>query len=174
MEVLPLARSRKKLIEDGVKISDSLIYRKDKIWSRYSNDKVDIGETLARVIRTLSKYMPVDRDLNALSVGSSNEPQFRILQSAFAGNLFLLDIEKEALAAVKERIQRQDTRNVVTVLGDFNKSLANINKVQTFREKRLLGKRLELITFQHSLYYQKFKKWPAFIENIFKCLLAPQ
>ena len=74
--------------------------RQDKIWSRHSHDKVDIGETLAKVLRTLGKALPLARPIRALSIGSSNEPQFRILQTAFQGGLYLLDIEKEALAAV--------------------------------------------------------------------------
>jgi hypothetical protein len=54
--------------------SRALMSQQDKIWSRYSRDKVDIGETLAQVLRTLSKALPLGRPLRALSVGSSTEP----------------------------------------------------------------------------------------------------
>jgi hypothetical protein len=64
------------LIRQGVSTSRALMSHQDKIWSRYSRDKVDIGETLARVLRTLSKALPLDLPLRALSVGSSTEPQF--------------------------------------------------------------------------------------------------
>jgi len=45
----------RKTIELGLKAADSDIYDENEIWSRYSNDKVDIGEELAGVLRTLSK-----------------------------------------------------------------------------------------------------------------------
>jgi len=169
-----MTRAGKKLIEEGVRISDSLIFRQDKIWSRYSNDKVNIGETLARVIRTLSRYLPLDYPLNALSIGSSNEPQFRILQSAFSGSLFLLDIEKEALETVRERVRRQNTRNVCTVQGDFNRIFSGAGRAGEFREKRLLDKRMELVTLQHSLYYCRFEKWPDLVQRLYEHILARQ
>ena len=73
---------------------------------------MDIAGALARVLRTLNKALPLDEPLRALSIGSSNEPQFRILESAFRAGLYLLDIEDAALAVVEERIQRQSTHQV--------------------------------------------------------------
>lgn len=67
----------------GLRAAGSHMYQQDKVWSRYSNDKVDIAGALARVLRTLNKALPLDEPLRALSIGSSNEPQFRILESAF-------------------------------------------------------------------------------------------
>lgn len=163
-----------KLIDEGVRIADSPVFRQDKIWSRYSNDKVDIGETLARVIRTLNKALPLDRPMTAMSIGSSNEPQFRILQSAFSDRLFLLDVERGALETVRERVRRQNTRNVVTILGDYNRLLAGDRGTERFREKRLAGRRLELITMQHSLYYCPFDRWLPLIERLLAHLLAPR
>jgi hypothetical protein len=84
----------------GLRAAREHIHDQDRIWSRYSNDKVDIAGGLARVIRTLSKSLPLTKSLTALSIGSSNEPQFRILESAFRGGLYLLDIEEAALAIV--------------------------------------------------------------------------
>lgn len=92
-----------KLIEAGVRVGDLQMAAEDKIWSRYSNDKVDIGEQLARVLRLLHKAFPLAPPLRALSIGSSAEPQFRLLQTAFAGGLYLLDIEQTALDVVRER-----------------------------------------------------------------------
>jgi len=169
-----MPRSTNQLIEDGVRIADSPMFRQDKIWSRYSNDKVDIGETLARVIRTLSKSLPLHLPMNALSIGSSNEPQFRILQSAFSGGLFLLDVEREALETVQERIRRQNTQSVGTILGDYNRILAGERGIERFREKRLGGRRLELVTMQHSLYYCPFEKWMPLLERLVDHLLAPR
>jgi hypothetical protein len=169
-----MSKTSEKMIEDGIRIADCMMYRQDKIWSRYSNDKVDIGETLARVIRSLSRYLPIHLDMNALSIGSSNEPQFRILQSAFSGNLFLLDIEKQALETIRERITRQHTSNVVTLGGDFNRTFSGEKSIEQFREKRLSGKRMELVTLQHSLYYRKFSRWQDLVEKLYRMILAPQ
>ncbi len=46
------ASRERRMIEAGIKVCDSGICEKDKIWSRYSHDKVDIGEELANVIGT--------------------------------------------------------------------------------------------------------------------------
>lgn len=165
--------SIQKIIHSGVEVSDSLMSRQDKIWSRHSHDKVDIGETLAKVLRTLGKALPLARPIRALSIGSSNEPQFRILQTAFQGGLYLLDIEKEALAAVQERMRRQDTKNVFTVLEDYNKIFSNPAKTRQFFEEKLHRKKLELIALQHSMYYCEESKWGDLIQGLYKNLLAP-
>jgi len=61
-----LATSRKALIEAGVRTAGTMMVDQDRIWSQYSNDKVDIGEKLAGVIRTLSVASPLTRKLRAL------------------------------------------------------------------------------------------------------------
>ena len=43
----------------GLRAAGSHMYQQDKVWSRYSNDKVDIAGTLARVLRTLTKALPL-------------------------------------------------------------------------------------------------------------------
>ena len=161
------------MIRSGVQVSDSLMSRQDKIWSRYSHDKVDIGETLAKVLRTLGKAAPLIRPLRALSIGSSNEPQFRILQTAFQGGLYLLDIEEEALAAVRERARRQDTKNVFTVIDDYNRIFSSPGKTRDFFKSKLHGKKLDLITLQHSMYYCQESKWGDLVRGLYKKLLAP-
>ncbi|HNV85437.1 MAG TPA: class I SAM-dependent methyltransferase [Candidatus Omnitrophota bacterium] len=145
----------------------------DKIWSKFSNDKVDIGERLAKVIRTLEKAAPLNRPLRGLSIGSSNEPQFRILQSHFGGGLYLLDIDRTALSAVRERVFRQKTKNVRTITKDFKKIFLDAAKTKAFLQNKLGGKKVDLITLEHSLYYSEESEWPRFIENLYRYLLAP-
>jgi len=36
----------KQLIEQGIKVANSKMFEEDKVWSYYSNDKVDVGECL--------------------------------------------------------------------------------------------------------------------------------
>ena len=147
--------------------------RQDKIWSRHSHDKVDIGETLTKVLRTLAKILPLSQPLRSISIGSSNEPQFRILQTASLGGLYLLDIEKEALEAVRQRVRRQDTKNVFTTVGDYNKIFLSPSKTKDFFKTRLHRQKLNLITLQHSMYYCRESQWRGLIRNLYADLLAP-
>src|SRR6185503_4438501 len=91
-------------IDIGQRAAASPMIRQDRVWARYSGDKVDIGEQLMRVIRRLHRALPERQALQALSVGSSNEPQFRILEAAFQGGLHLLDIAPQAVEALTERL----------------------------------------------------------------------
>lgn len=163
-----------KLIERGLRAADSQIFKEDKIWSKYSNDKVDIGEHLARVIRTLSKALPLHKDLRALSIGSSNEPQFRILETNFRGGLYLLDLEEAALDIVKERIKRQSTKHVKLIRGDYNKAFLLSKNALSFLKNKLGAKKINLITLHHSLYYCPESGWHDIFRNLYKYILASE
>lgn len=164
--------SNKKLIERGIRAGDSEIFKEDRIWSRYSNDKVDIGEHLARVIRTLSKAFPLNKPMRALSIGSSNEPQFRILETNFREGLYLLDLEKAALDIVNERIKRQVTTHVSTILGDYNKAFLHPKNALAFLKNKLAAEKINLITLHHSLYYCMEKDWHSIFANLYNYILA--
>ena len=147
--------------------------QQDKIWSRYSRDKVDIGETLAQIVRTLGKALPLNRPLRALSVGSSTEPQFRLLESGFRGGLYLLDIERAALAVINERIRRQSVTNVFPLRHDYTEIFLDRGRTRRFLREELGGRRLDLIAFEHSLYYCPANQWRPLIQNVLSDLLAP-
>lgn len=164
----------RKMIEMGIKVADLKICEEDKIWSRYSSDKVDIGEELAKVIRTLSKEFPVNKALRALSIGSSAEPQFRILETAFRGGLYLLDIDKHALDIVNERIQRQCTEHVTTIHADYDKIFLDSKNTEKFLKTKLDGEKVNLIVLHHSLYYCQESQWKIIFENLFRHILAPK
>ena len=164
--------SKKRLIERGIRVAHSDIYKEDKIWARYSSDKVDIGEKLALVIRVLSQAFPLAKPLRALSVGSGDEPQFRILEASFRGGLYLLDIDGKMLEVVKERVKRQFIRGVITVRADYNKHLLSAAAAELFLKRRLGGKRVHLITLHHSLYYAPESDWGALFDNLYGRILA--
>jgi hypothetical protein len=164
--------TKAKLIQAGIRVSDKGIYEEDVIWSRYSNDKVDIGEELARVIRLLSKVFPLNKPLRALSIGSSAEPQFRILETAFRGGLYLLDLDKKALDIVRERIQRQRTGHVFSIQGDYNKIFLRSQETKEFLKQKLGNKKVNLITLHHSLYYCEEVKWGLIFEHLWRYILA--
>ncbi len=165
---------KKRLIEQGIRAADSNIYEEDRIWSRYSHDKVDIGEELTKVIRTLNKTFPLNKSLRALSIGSSNEPQFRILEATFRGGLYLLDLNKDALDIVQERIHRQCTNHVATIHDDYNRIFLNTENTTAFLKNKLGGKKVELVTLHHSLYYSQESNWMRIFENLYRSILAPK
>jgi hypothetical protein len=158
----------------GLRAAGGQMYQQDKVWSRHSNDKVDIAHTLTRVLRTLGKALPLDQPFTGLSIGSSNEPQFRILESACLGGLYLLDIEGAALDVVEERIRRQATSHVRVVRGNYREVFRDVEAVRRFRDDDLDGRRLTLITLHHSLYYSPAEFWPDLLAGLFHHLLAPQ
>src|SRR5262245_59126618 len=162
-----------KLLRQGVSPSRARMSQQDRIWSRYSHDKVDIGETLASVLRTLSKALPLERRLRALSVGSSTEPQFRLLEAAFRGGLYLLDVERAALAVIRERVRRQAFRHVFALRQDYTEVLLDRGRTRAFLAESLGGQRLDLIAFEHSLYYCPAERWPGLMENAVDELLRP-
>ncbi|MDD4182950.1 MAG: class I SAM-dependent methyltransferase [Candidatus Omnitrophica bacterium] len=164
--------SYKKIIESGLRAAQDNMCGQDKIWSRYSHDKVDVGEVLAKVIRTLSSVFPLNLKLRALSIGSSDEPQFRILETAFRGGLYLLDINNCALNVVKERIKRQRTDHVITIEGDYNKIFLNAKSREDFFKEKLNSSEVHLVTLHHSLYYCLARDWLNIFDNLYSKFLA--
>lgn len=169
-----MKKDMKKMIEVGLRAARTQMFKEDKIWARYSNDKVDIGETLAKVIRTLTRAMPLSKNMRALSIGSSDEPQFRILETMFRGGLYLIDIEKKALTIVKERIHRQYTDHIQTIVADYKKLFLSPKTTKTFFKKRLANKKIDLITLHHSLYYSEESEWDCIFDNLFRHILMPK
>ena len=165
-------KTRNAVIEEGVRSAATRMDDQDRIWSRYSSDKVDIGERLAAVIRTLSAAAPLAKKLRALSIGSSNEPQFRILETAFRGGLYLFDIDQKALDRVNERVRRQNTGHVTTIQGDYKQAFFDPGHTKTFFQKPLKRKKVDLVTLHHSLYYCREEEWSRLFENICRYLLA--
>jgi hypothetical protein len=160
------------MIEAGIRSAHSLMMDEDDIWSRYNNDKTDIEEHLAGVIRTLSAALLLNRKLRALSIGSSSEPQFRILETAFRDGLYLLDIDPQALETARKRVERQSIRHVRTITGDYNQLLQELESIKTFFRQSLDSRKFDLITLHHSLYYCEMNGWLPIFSNIHKHLLA--
>lgn len=169
-----MPRTSTNLIHLGETLTHLRMVEEDKIWSKFSNDKVDIGETLMQVIRTLDKNFTLEKRMRAISIGSSNEPQFRILEAAFRGGLYLLDIDKQALEIVKERIKRQNTTHVHLLNDDYNKIFLDEKKTRNFLKTQMGGKKAELVTLQHSMYYSPAVNWYSLIRNLYSEIMAPR
>lgn len=159
-------------IRSGMDAAALTVDQQNRIWAKYSGDKVDIGEELARIIRTLSKTLPLSQELTALSIGSSVEPQFRILQPVFRGGLYLLDINEHALAAIAERISRQVVDNVHTIHVDYNDIFQDEGCTKQFVNHELSGKRMDLVALHHSLYYADQQSWRTMFANLSRHVLA--
>ncbi len=173
MRPIPAPLAPQKRYELGQRAAEGYMYQQDKIWSRYSNDKVNIAHGLTSVLRTLHKALPLEQPLAGLSIGSSNEPQFRILEAACRGGLYLLDIEQAALAVVAERTARQNTLQVKVLHDDFRQVLRDREAVCAFLTNELVGQRLTLITLHHSLYYCPESSWRELLANLYEVLLEP-
>src|SRR5262245_54458657 len=126
-------------LDIGMRVADSAIVKHNKIWARYSDDKVDIGHGLADVIRALVRGLAARRPLRALSVGASSEPQFRILESMFRGGLYLVETEQAAIDIILERNKRQQIDHVHTIQGDYLSLLGNKEAAKRFTREVLGG-----------------------------------
>lgn len=149
----------------------SCMHDEDRLWSYYSNDKADIGLRLGAVIRRIHKEVPLQRKLRALSLGSSNEPQFRILSSMFHGGLYLVDIDTNALDSVRERIMRQKSDHVNLVAGNYRTLLHDKKTTSAFLQDQLDGTKMDLVALHHSLYYSPAGEWPSLFELLYGNLL---
>jgi hypothetical protein len=159
-------------LDVGMRAANSVMVKHDKIWARYSGDKVDVGHGLADVIRNLVRGLAACRPLRALSVGASSEPQFRILEPMFRGGLYLVDIEQAAIDIILERNKRQEIEHVHTVQGDYLSLLGNEEATKRFTREVLGGQRVDLVTFHHSMYYAPRAAWTDLVASIYSQVLA--
>ncbi len=164
--------TRRDLIEKGIKTGNADMYDEDLIWSQYSSDKADIGRVLMEVIRTMSKALPLSRKLRVLSIGSGAEPQFKILESAFQAGIYLLDIDSVPLAVIEERVRREWIELVTTIREDYTRVLVHPLQAEQFLKGYLGGRKQDLITLHHSLYYCEEYEWSELFESLYRKVLA--
>lgn len=161
------------LVERGLRAAESRIFEQNKIWARHASEKPDVSVSLMKTIRALHARLPQDRELSALAIGAGDEPQFRVLQATFQKGLWLYDVDGAALAKLKERIDRQSIENVYLVQGDYARDFQNSSATDFTRETLLDGRRLDLITLHHCLYYCSTADWPELIRALYQGVLAP-
>ncbi len=163
-----------RLLRAGLCAANPNLVAADKVWSRHSHDKVNIGEALGGIIRVLHMTLPLHQPLRALSIGSSNEPQFRILTAMFRGGVHLLDLDRDALRIVRERVRRQTTAHVFPHLADFRRHLLDRKAAAAFVRQVLKRQRVHLVTLHHSLYYCPEAEWETLFQNLHRHVLAPR
>ncbi len=161
-----------RLIERGLDAANYNIFEQNRIWARHASEKPDVAASLMRTIRAIHMRTTQERDLSALSIGAGNEPQFRILQSAFEEGLWLYDLDGAALATLQERKARQLLDNVRLVQGDYTIDFRDPATAGRARDALLDGCRQDLITLHHSLYYSNAATWPGFVKALYDEVLA--
>ncbi|MCD4701777.1 MAG: class I SAM-dependent methyltransferase [Candidatus Aegiribacteria sp.] len=160
------------LIEKGIRAGEVDMYDEDTIWSQNSSDKVDIAEELMLIIREIFRSVSPDRILKALSIGSGSEPQLQILEAAFRGGLYLLDIDSVPLSVINSRVKSHWIDHVTTIQADYNKTLVNIADAKRFLGKELEDSRQDLVTLYHSLYYSSESDWTGLFGSLYDIILA--
>jgi len=160
------------LIKKGMLAGETDMYNEDTIWSQNSSDKVDIAQELMRVIREVFGSVPVSRNLRALSIGSGPEPQFQILEAAFRGGLYLLDIDSVPLSVISSRIKSHFVDHVSTIKADYSKCLVIAKDAERFLKDNLGGSRQDLVTLYHSLYYSNESDWAELFGSLYDVILA--
>ncbi len=167
-----MAETRSELVERGLAVAGSPIYRQNKIWARNTDEKASVAASLTTAIRALFKAVPLEQPLAALSIGSGDEPQFRILLAAFQAGVSLYDIDEHALETVRKRLDRQMIGGVATIRGDYTRDFVDPTAAKQALASRLGSRPFDLITLHHVLYYSAAEIWPTVVKTLFSDLLA--
>lgn len=155
-----------------MRAGDSDMYDEDLIWSQHSGDKTDTGIELMQVIRAMTRALPFEKRLKVLSIGSGSEPQFKILKAAFQSGVNLLDIDGVPLEVLRKYAEQRSIKNVSTIQADYTKALINQADAEQFLRKSLYGKKQDLITLHHSLYYCEEQEWTDLFTSLYRKILA--
>ncbi|MEM8853720.1 MAG: class I SAM-dependent methyltransferase [Pseudomonadota bacterium] len=159
------------LIETGLSAAEVPLRRQVKLWARHTNEKSDVASDLMGVLRALHRAVPEDRPLRSLSIGSSDEPQFRLLSAASRGGLWLFDADSSALDVVRARIGRQMLDGVHVVEGDYTADLFSPAAARRTCAERLGNDTFDLIVLHHALYYCDATDWPSFAATLYEVML---
>lgn len=153
-------------IINGLKSAETDISYQNKIWSKYSGDKADIGAEIAKVFKRLHSI----NNMRTLSIGCGYEPQLKILNAFCNDKLYLLDIDQNALDSIQERLSQQFIKNVILLRENFRIFL-DADQTKNFLDTKLDGKRIDAIFLHHSLYYCEMSEWNKIIQNLFDIIL---
>src|SRR5262249_6548683 len=78
-----------------------------------------------------------------------------------------------ALGVINERIRRQSLTHVFPLRHDYTEIFLDRDRTRRFLQEDLGGRRLDLVAFEHSLYYCAADQWRALLHNVLSGLLAP-
>ncbi|MEM9222120.1 MAG: class I SAM-dependent methyltransferase [Pseudomonadota bacterium] len=163
--------NHKNLIDIGLEAAETPLRRQVKLWARHSNEKADVASELMTAVRHLIRQNPPERAFRSLSIGSSDEPQFRLLQAISGGGIWLFDADREALEFVRERVRRQMLSGVHLANGDLTIDFSSPESAQDVRATKLGDAPFDLILLHHVLYYCDSAIWPDIIEILFQEIL---
>jgi len=164
--------SIEELIQKGIVAGDVDMNEENAIWCSHSSDKVDIAQVLMKLVRQQFPLSSTGNDLRALSIGCGSEPQFQILESAFRGGLYLLDIDPHPLSIIKTNIKNLSINHVQTVEADYTTTLLHAPDAKKFKKDVLKDHELDLIVLHHSLYYCSASVWEELFNTLSTILLS--
>lgn len=158
--------SRNEFLEAGLAAGKLTLREQVKTWERYTDEKADVARDLMRGVKALVPQLSPDHDFRTLSIGPSEEPQFKLLHALSNGGLWLYDKDTGALDALKAFTDRHLLRDVHLKTGDYLEDLATPQSARTTLAGKLGGVPFDLITLHHVLYYCAAESWPGLVARL--------
>ena len=155
--------TRGELLEAGLAAAKLSLRDQVKTWEYYTDEKADVARNLMRVVKALVANLPTDHPFRSLSIGSSDEPQFKLLHALSDGGLWLYDKDPDALNVVGTDVERHMLNDVHLVAGDYLEDFRNNTSAQSTLRTKLGCVPFDLITLHHALYYGEPQLWPRFM-----------
>lgn len=164
--------TRTDLLEQGLAAAEMDLRERVKIWEHYTDEKADVAKNLMRGVKFVLRQMSSDNAFRSLSIGSSEEPQLKLLHALSDGGLWLYDKDPLALSSVDQLIKRHMLNKIHLEVGDYLDDFRTEACARNTLSKRFGGVRFELITLHHSLYYCEPAIWPELIGNLSAHILS--
>ncbi len=158
--------TRTDLLEEGLAAAEKDLREKVKIWEHYTDEKADVAKNLMRGVKIVLRQMSSGHAFRSLSIGSSEEPQLKLLHALSDGGLWLYDKDPEALSAVAHVVERHMLNEIHLEVGDYLDDFRTEASAKDTLSRKFGGVPFELITLHHSLYYCEPAIWPELVGNL--------
>ncbi|WP_171209663.1 MULTISPECIES: hypothetical protein [unclassified Ruegeria] len=158
--------NRTDLLEEGLAASSMSLRDQVKTWENYTDEKADVAKNMMLGVKSILRGTPADYGFRSLSIGSSEEPQLKLLHALSDGGLWLYDKDPAALRAVNCVVERHMLEDIHLEVGDYLTDFRTDESAQETVIKKLGGQRFDLITLHHSLYYSEPAYWPELVNKL--------
>lgn len=153
-------------MEEGLAAAELSLREQAKTWENYTDEKADVAKSLMLGVRSVLRDMPAGHAFRSLSIGSSEEPQLKLLHALSDGGLWLYDKDPAALRAVQYIVERHMLKDIHLEVGDYQKDFRTDKSTLDTIAKKLGGQRFDLVTLHHSLYYSEPAYWPELVSKL--------
>lgn len=158
--------TRTDLLADGLASAEVSLREQVKTWEHYTDEKADVARSLMHCVKSILPQMPVNHAFRTLSIGSSEEPQLKLLHALSDGGLWLYDKDPDALDAVDAIVRRHMLNNVNLEVGDYLNDFRSGEAARETIASKFNGVQFDLITLHHSLYYCEPAIWPELLSRL--------